>query len=180
MRLKTHRIVALALAALTLAGVASADADVVTDANARTAEIVSRFPGTPPAVRMMAIVQVSVFEAVNAITGRYPALRTKITAAPGASVDAAVAAATRTALSKLFPAQQAAIDTEYQAALSRSPTVLRRRAASRSVSKRRQHVSPGSTTRSVSRMRIDLIPRRGSMSRRCFRPCRTGVSASRG
>ena len=50
MRLKTHRIVALALAALTLAGVARAHADVVTDANARAAEIVSRFPGTPPAV----------------------------------------------------------------------------------------------------------------------------------
>ena len=47
---------------------------------------------------MMAIVQVSVFDAVNAITGRYPALRAKVTAAPGASVDAAVAAATRTAL----------------------------------------------------------------------------------
>ena len=46
----------------------------------------------------MAIVQVSVFEAVNAITGRYPASRAKLTAAPGASVDAAVAAATRTAL----------------------------------------------------------------------------------
>jgi hypothetical protein len=121
MRLKTHRIVALALAALTFAGVASADADVVTDANARAAEIVSRFPGTPPAVRMMAIVQVSVFEAVNAITGRYPALHTRITAAPGASVDAAVAAATRTTLSRLFPAQQAAIDTEYQAALRPLP-----------------------------------------------------------
>ena len=65
----------------------------------------------------MAIVQVSVFEAVNAITGRYPAFRVKMAAAPGASVDAAVAAATRTALSKLVPAQQAAIEAHYQAAL---------------------------------------------------------------
>ena len=62
----------------------------------------------------MAIVQVSVFEAVNAITGRYPASRgLKIMAAPGASVDAAVAAATRTALLKLMPGQQAAIDADY-------------------------------------------------------------------
>jgi hypothetical protein len=45
-------------------------------------------------VRQMAIVQVSVFEAANAITGRYPTSRVKVTAAPGASVDAAVAAAT--------------------------------------------------------------------------------------
>ena len=52
----------------------------------------------PITVRMMAIVQVSVFEAVNAITGRYPAYGARLAPAPGASVDAAVAAATRTAL----------------------------------------------------------------------------------
>jgi hypothetical protein len=96
-------------------------ADVVTDANARAAEIVSRHPGTPISVRMMAFVQVSVFEAVNAITGRYPPYRAKIEAPPGASVDAAVAAATRIALSKLFPAQQAAIDEAYQALLRPLP-----------------------------------------------------------
>jgi hypothetical protein len=65
----------------------------------------------------MAIVQVSVFEAANAITGRYPASRVKVAAAPGASLGAAVAAATRTALLKLMPAHQAAIDADYQAAL---------------------------------------------------------------
>jgi hypothetical protein len=65
----------------------------------------------------MAIVQVSVFEAANAITRRYPASRLNVTAAPGASVDAAVAAATRTALLKLMPVQQAAIDADYQTAL---------------------------------------------------------------
>jgi hypothetical protein len=70
---------------------------------------------------MMAFVQVSVFEAVNAITGRYPPYRAKIEAPPGASVDAAVAAATRIALSKLFPAQQAAIDEAYQALLRPLP-----------------------------------------------------------
>ena len=46
----------------------------------------------------MAIVQVSVFEAVNTIAARYPPQRAKLTPAPGASVEAAVAAATRTAL----------------------------------------------------------------------------------
>jgi len=69
----------------------------------------------------MAIVQVSVFEAVTAITGRYPAFRAKVTAAPGASVDAAVAAATRTALLKLMPTQQATIEADYQAALKPIP-----------------------------------------------------------
>ena len=109
------------LAALLLAGAPGARADVVTDANAKAADIASKHPSTPIAVRMMAIVQVSVFEAVNAITGRYPAYRVKMTAAPGASVDAAVAAATRTALLKLMPAQQAAIDADYQALLGTLP-----------------------------------------------------------
>ena len=62
----------LLLAVLMLLGVPSAYADVVTDANAKAADIASRLPGTPIAVRAMAIVQVSVFEAVTAITGRYP------------------------------------------------------------------------------------------------------------
>jgi hypothetical protein len=105
------------LAAALLAGALCADADVVTDANSRAAEIAAKHPATPPAVRTMAIVQVSVFEAVSAITGRYPAFRAKVTAPPGASVEAAVASATRTALLKLMPAQQAAIDADYQAAL---------------------------------------------------------------
>ena len=59
-----------ALAAVILAAVPCARADVVTDSNAKAAEIASRSPGTPPAVRTMAIVQVSVFEAVNAIFTR--------------------------------------------------------------------------------------------------------------
>jgi PAP2 superfamily len=98
------------------AGASFAGADVVTDANTKAAEIASKLPGTPPAVRTMAIVQVSVFDAVNAISGRYPAFRAQVTAPAGASVDAAVAAATRTVLSKLV-AQQAAIDADYNAAL---------------------------------------------------------------
>ncbi len=111
----------LALALSFLVGAPGARADVVTDANAKAADIASRHPSTPISVRMMAIVQVSVFEAVNAITGRYPAYRAKMTPAPGASVDAAVAAATRFALSRVMPAQQAAIDADYQAQLAAIP-----------------------------------------------------------
>jgi hypothetical protein len=107
-------------AALVLAG-APARADVVTDANAKAGDIVSKHPSTPISVRMMAIVQVSVFEAVNAITRRYPTYRVQMTPAPGASVDAAVAAATRTALLKLMPAQQAGIEADYQALLGPLP-----------------------------------------------------------
>jgi len=101
------------LAVLLLAGAPGARADVVTDANAKAAEIASKHPATPISVRMMAIVQVSVFEAANAITGRYSPYRVKVTAPAGASVDAAVAAATRTALLKLMPTQKALIDAAW-------------------------------------------------------------------
>ena len=114
--------VALVALAVVLLAAPTARADVVTDANAKAAEIASKLPATPPAVRVMAYVQVSVFEAVNAITGRYPPLMAKINAAQGASVDAAVAAATRTVLVKLMPpSHQAAIDADYDAALKLVP-----------------------------------------------------------
>src|SRR4030095_14069072 len=109
------------LVVLLLAGAPGARADVVTDANAKAADIASKHPVTPIAVRMMAIVQVSVYEAVNAITGRYPALSAKLTPTPGASTEAAVAAATRTALLRLLPAQQTLIDADYHAALKMVP-----------------------------------------------------------
>ena len=109
------------LAAVMLAAAPCAHADVVTDANAKAAEIASKNPSTPVAVRTMAIVQVSVYEATNAITKRYPASRVKVAAASGSSVDAAVIAATRSALLKLMPEHQAAIDVDYQAALKLLP-----------------------------------------------------------
>ena len=94
-------------------------ADTVTDWNARAGEIILEAkPGAPPASRAMAIVQTAVYEAVNAITRRYPASRLKLKAAAGASVEAAIAAANRAALTKLLPAQQASIDRAYEAALA--------------------------------------------------------------
>ena len=93
--------------AASLLGVAlTADADVITDWNIKAGEIVTESKlGTPPAVRAMAIVQTAVYDAVGAVP-------------PGASINAAVAAANRTTLTKLMPAQQAMIDAAYQAALA--------------------------------------------------------------
>src|SRR5262250_1289344 len=77
------------LAVLLLGWAPGAPADIVTDANQRSADIASRHPATPVSVRMMAIVQVSVFESVNAISGRYPAFRVRMNpAAPLAHRDA--------------------------------------------------------------------------------------------
>jgi hypothetical protein len=118
---KHRRITLLVVAASLLAG-PLATADVVTDWNSTTLEVIDAAklsPGHPQ--RVTAIIQTAVYEAVNAITQRYPPERVPLRAAPGASVAAAVAAATRTTLSQLVPSQQAAIDRAYQTALAALP-----------------------------------------------------------
>jgi hypothetical protein len=107
---------------LALLAHATARADVVTDWNVAAADIVFA-AGTPPppANRTLAIVQTAVYEAVNAITKRYPADRVTLNAAPGTSIDAAIAAANRAALAALVPSQRAAIDATAQKALNAIP-----------------------------------------------------------
>jgi hypothetical protein len=108
------------LAAVAALASPAAMADAVCDWNSRAGEIVvAARMGPPPAYRAMAIVHTAVYEAVNAITRRYPAGALKLEAAPGASIDAAVAAANRAALARLLPSQQVAIDATYQAALAK-------------------------------------------------------------
>ena len=116
---KTLRQMArLAVVAALLAG-RMANADAVTDWNVEAGEIVVAAKlGTPPANRVLAIVQTAVYDATNAITRRYPASGTSFEAPPGASVEAAIAAANRVTLAKLVPSQQAAIDAAYQDALA--------------------------------------------------------------
>ncbi|HJW43569.1 MAG TPA: vanadium-dependent haloperoxidase [Geothrix sp.] len=96
-------------------------ADAVTEANARACAIVSVRTPPGPSRRVLAVVQTSVFEAVNAITARYGEHRLDLGSAPGASVEAAVFAATRTALLGLIPADKAAIEAWYGEALSKLP-----------------------------------------------------------
>ena len=94
------------IAAALLAASFNAQADSITDWNAKAGEFITEAKlGTPPAVRVMAIVQTAAHDAVLATPG-------------DASADAAVAAAHRATLLKLLPAQQAAIDAAYQAALA--------------------------------------------------------------
>jgi hypothetical protein len=110
----------LALACV-LCGAEVAHADVVTEWNERAGEIVaSSGLLTQPANRVMAITHTAAFEAANAITRRYPSAgaAASLDAPRGASVEAAIAAAHRTAMSRLLPAQQAAIDAAYQKAVA--------------------------------------------------------------
>jgi hypothetical protein len=107
------------LAAVLAAPAPGARADVVTDWNIKTNDAIAEARiGTPPAVRIVALVQTAAYSAVNTITQRYPAASTAADAAKGASVDAAVAAAHCAALRKLLPAQQALIEGACQAALA--------------------------------------------------------------
>ncbi|KQW42427.1 MULTISPECIES: vanadium-dependent haloperoxidase [unclassified Roseateles] len=82
-------------------------ADAVTDWNTKSGELITEAKmGTPPAVRVMAIVQTAALQAVDAAQ--------KANASP----EAALAAAHRVSLTRLMPAQQPAIDAAYQAALN--------------------------------------------------------------
>jgi hypothetical protein len=93
-------------------------ADALHDWNAQASEVVlaARMPA-PQAARTAAFVQTATYEAVNAITGRYSG-GAKLQVPAHASVDAAIAAVHRAVLSQLVPAQQAAIDHAYKAALA--------------------------------------------------------------
>src|SRR5437764_4027128 len=89
------------------------------------------FPGQAPAVaeqagptratRSMAIVQVAIFEALNAIGKRYPAYGAPLTAFADSSPDAAIAQAAHDALVALFPRQARWLDQWLAADLERLP-----------------------------------------------------------
>ena len=116
------RAIPTLLAALALGvGLPAARADVIVDWNQTACEAVAKAGPGAPGYRMLAVVQLAVFEAVNSIEPRYAPWMPRMTAPPGASVDAAVAAANRATLAALMPAEKAAIEAAYQAALKSLP-----------------------------------------------------------
>jgi PAP2 superfamily len=100
------RLIALIALGVSAVCATAARADAVTDWNIKSGEVIveARLP-TQPAVRVMAIVQTAAHRAVVTASQR------------GASVEAALAAAHRVALTRLLPAHQPMIDAAYQAAL---------------------------------------------------------------
>lgn len=112
-----HAMSAAAFAAACLAAAPQARADAVTDWNTVAGNLlVQAKMGTPPAVRLMAIVQTAVHESVAAVQRLQPA------EGAGVAVDAAIAAANRATLAKLLPQQEAAITAAYQSALAKLGT----------------------------------------------------------
>lgn len=119
---RTSRLFVSSVLLGTVVAVQTARGDAVTDGTLATEKIVADARlETPPACRVLAIVYTAAYEAANAITKRYPASPPRPEAVPGASVEAAIAAASRTTLTRLLPAQQAAIDGSYRAALAKIP-----------------------------------------------------------
>jgi hypothetical protein len=114
---------ASSLLAAALAFACPARADVVLDANTHAATVVSTVKGTPVAVRTMAITQVAVHDAIQSITGKgRPIVLTPPGSSPrSASIEAAVAAATRSALLPLVPTQEKEIEAAYATALAAVP-----------------------------------------------------------
>ncbi len=71
---RNQPLIALVAIATSLLACTTARADAVCDWNTKAGEIVVNAKmGPPPANRTMAIVKTAVYEAVNAITKRYPA-----------------------------------------------------------------------------------------------------------
>ncbi len=104
----------IALTAVAFAACAlNARADTVTDWNIKAGEIIGEARlGTPPANRVMAIVQTGVFDAARAATRRVPGAQQQD------ALAAAVAAANRVTMSKLMPSQEASIQGAYNSALA--------------------------------------------------------------
>lgn len=71
--------------------------------------------GPTKSSRAYAMVQIAVYDAVNAITQTHTPFALTTTAPQTANIDAAVAAAASKAMLELYPAQQALIDGWYQA-----------------------------------------------------------------
>jgi hypothetical protein len=96
-------------------------ADAVTDWNIKAGELVTEAKlGPPGATRVLAVMHTALFEATNAITQRYP-VGLRLDAPRGASIEAAVAAASRVSLLQLLPAQRAAIEAAYAATIGKVP-----------------------------------------------------------
>ena len=113
-----HLLAALALALTT----SQVRADTVTDWNQTSIDVLkaANVAGNPWS-RCMAMVQVAIADAVNTIQDRYARYAVAIPMAPSASADAAVAAAARSILIQVYPAQKAKVEEAYAASLKQIP-----------------------------------------------------------
>jgi hypothetical protein len=100
----------------------AAHADVVTEWN-MTAISVAQAAGQPNLMlsRNMAMVHAAIYDAINALDRQHTAYAADIKAEPGASIEAAAAAAAYAVLTKLYWSQTAAFDVVFEASLAAIP-----------------------------------------------------------
>ncbi len=108
------------LAAIALLAPSVARADTVTDWNGYASNAIVVTAGQPPpsAVLSFAMVQGSVYDAVNAIDGGHRAYLPQPRTPRSASKDAAAATAAYQVLAGLFPVQQPALQSLYETSLA--------------------------------------------------------------
>jgi len=99
---------------------ASTFADAVTDWNSIALSASSPFAGgnTWTQTRTLAHVHAAIFDAVNAIDGKYRPYAVDLKAPPGVAIDAMVASAAHTVLIAEAPSQRAVLDSALAAALN--------------------------------------------------------------
>ncbi len=111
--------VLLAAAAL---GAAAVRADMVTDWNNVTLDVIRAVPLNPPvATRALAMVHSAVFDAVNGVDRLYEPYAVTQLSPPDASPEAAAAAAAHAVLRQLRPDQAAVLDEALAASLATVP-----------------------------------------------------------
>src|SRR2546430_1531430 len=97
-------------------------ADVITDWNNTAMEVMKAVNvGGNPWTRSMALVNVSMSDAVNSVQNRYTRYTTELPIDANASAEAAAAAAAREILMRQYPGQKARIDAAFGAMLESVP-----------------------------------------------------------
>ena len=115
-------VAAVFVTTLLLISAATVRADAVTEWNTRACDLVaSSNLDTPTANRVLAIMHTAIYEAVNAITKKYPAGDLKLNASRGGSVDAAIATASRAVLVKLVPSKAIDVEVAYKKVMDPIP-----------------------------------------------------------
>jgi hypothetical protein len=152
---------------------ATAGANVITDWDEKAVSVVQTKMAPPAGYRIMAIMHLAMFEAVNSVEPRYKPYKAKLSAAPDASKEAAAATAAATVLSKLVPDAAADVQAAAKTFLATCPMARPRRMASSSATK---PPSPcWSCARRTAFPRLTVIGREpcpASMSRRRSRSAR--------
>jgi len=101
--------------------VSPARADVVTDWNVIANALVAKDVGNNPKLRTLAMVHVAMSDAINTVQNRYTRVVATLSAAPGASAEAAAATAARQILIQVYPEQKAKIEEAYATSLKPIP-----------------------------------------------------------